>query len=170
MAEVVIMTELQVPTSDRTSETALDDRASAAVRAHASRAGRRRLSPFWWHFLQMLIVMMLGMMAAAAIFVTIVGLKTWDEVTTQYATPALLVMAAGMTVPMVVWMVYRGMGWRNSFEMAGAMVLPVIPFLCLVWFDVTRSAACGGYCAATVLAMLGLMGYRRSVYSTQMQR
>jgi hypothetical protein len=170
MAEVVIMTELQVRTSDRTSATSLGDRERAAVRGHASRGGRRRLSPFWRHFLQMLIVMMLGMMAAAAIFVTIVGLKTWDEVTTQYATPALLVMAAGMTIPMVVWMVYRGMGWRNSFEMAGAMVLPVIPFLCLVWFDVTRSAACGGYCAATVLTMLALMAYRRSVYSVQMQR
>jgi hypothetical protein len=170
MAEVAIMTKLQVRASDQASTTALDVRASAAVRGHADRGGRRRPSPFWRHFLQMLIVMMLGMMAAAAVFLTIVGLKTWDEVTTQYATPALLVMAAGMTIPMVVWMVHRGMGWRNAFEMGGAMVLPVIPFLCLVWFDVTRGAACGGYCAATVLAMLALMGYRHSVYSVQMQR
>jgi hypothetical protein len=167
---VVIVTKLEVRITDRASSAALDEQASAAVRGHARRGGRQRLSPFWRHFLQMLIVMMLGMMAAGAIFVAIVGLKTWDEVTTQYATPALLVMAAGMTVPMVVWMVYRGMGWRNSLEMAGAMVIPVIPFLCLVWFDVTKSAACGGYCAATVLAMLALMEYRRSVYSIPMQR
>ena len=38
------------------------------------------------------------------------------------------------------------------------MVLPVIPFLCLVWFDVTKSAQCGAYCAVTVLTMLALMG------------
>jgi hypothetical protein len=77
-------------------------------------------------------------------------------------------MAAGMTVPMVAWMLHRGMGWKNSFEMAAAMVLPVIPFLCLVWFDVTKSAQCGAYCAVTVVTMLALMGSRRSEYSMQM--
>jgi len=74
----------------------------------------------------------------------------------------------GMTAPMVAWMLYRGMGRRNSYEMALAMVLPVIPFLCLVWFDVTKSAQCGAYCVLTVAAMLVLMLYRRSEYSMQM--
>jgi len=73
-----------------------------------------------------------------------------------------------MTVPMVAWMMYRGMGWRNSFEMAAAMVLPVIPFLCFVWFGITESAQCGFYCAVMVIAMLALMRYRRSEYSMQM--
>jgi hypothetical protein len=95
----------------------------------------------------------------------VVGLKTWDQVTVQYPTQALLAMAAGMTIPMVAWMLFRGMGARNSAEMAAAMVLPVLPFLCLVWFDVTKSAQCGAYCALTIAAMLGLMFYRRSQYS-----
>jgi cytochrome bd-type quinol oxidase subunit 2 len=168
MAEVVIMTETQIRTSNRRSSTGVDEDPSTAARGHTGRKGRRHLSSFWRHFLQMLAVMVVGMFAAGALFVTIVGLKSWDEVTTQYATPALLVMAAGMTVPMVAWMIYRGMGWKNSTEMAAAMILPVIPFLCLVWFDVTKSAECAGYCAATVLAMLALMGYRHSVYSRQM--
>ena len=68
-----------------------------------------------------------------------------------------------MSVPMAAWMVYRGMGWRNSSEMAAAMVVPVIPFLCLVWFNVTKSAQCGGYCLIVIAAMLGLMLYRRAV-------
>jgi hypothetical protein len=112
----------------------------------------------------MLGVMAVGMIATVAIFLSIVGLKTWDEVTVEYPTQALLAMAVGMTAPMVAWMLYRGMGWKNSYEMAGAMVLPVIPFLCLVWFNVTGSAQCGAYCALTVVAMLGLMLYRRSEY------
>jgi hypothetical protein len=121
-------------------------------------------SHFWRHFLEMLGVMAVGMIATVAIFLSIVGLKTWDEVTVEYPTQALLAMAVGMTAPMVAWMLYRGMGWKNSYEMAGAMVLPVIPFLCLVWFNVTGSAQCGAYCALTVVAMLGLMLYRRSEY------
>jgi hypothetical protein len=52
--------------------------------------------------------------------------------------------------------------------MAAVMILPVIPFLCLVWFGVTKSAQCGAYCAVTVLAMLALMGYRRREYSMEM--
>jgi hypothetical protein len=60
------------------------------------------------------------------------------------------------------------LGRRNAYEMAAAMVLPVLPFLCLVWFDVTKSAQCGAYCATTIVAMLVLMRYRRSTYSMAM--
>jgi hypothetical protein len=119
-------------------------------------------------FLEMLGVMVAGMIATGAIFVAVVGLKTWGEITFVYPTQALLAMAFGMTVPMVGWMLYRAMGWKNSAEMVLAMVVPVIPFLCLVWFNVTESAQCGAYCASTVLAMLFLMRYRRSEYSMEM--
>jgi hypothetical protein len=123
---------------------------------------------FWRHFFEMLAAMAVGMAVTIAIFLSIVGLKTWDEITSVYPTQALVAMAVGMTVPMVAWMLYRGMGWRNSYEMAVAMVLPAIPFLCLVWFNVTESAACGAYCAFTVVAMLALMRYRKSEYSMEM--
>ncbi len=129
---------------------------------------KRHLSPFWRHFLEMLAAMAVGMIATGAIFLSIVGLKTWDEVTIQYPTQALLAMAAGMSIPMAAWMLHRGMGRRNAYEMAAAMILPVIPFLCLVWFDLTKSAWCGAYCAATIVAMLALMRYRRSTYSMAM--
>jgi hypothetical protein len=59
------------------------------------------------------------------------------------------------------------MGWKNTYEMTAAMIAPVIPFLCLVWFDVTQSALCGAYCAVTLVAMLALMRYRRREYSMQ---
>lgn len=126
------------------------------------------VSPFWRHFLEMLAAMVVGMLVTGAIFLSIVGLKTWDEVTLQYPTQALLAMAAGMTIPMMAWMLFRGMGRRNTYEMAAAMILPVVPFLCLVWFDVTQSAWCGAYCATTIVAMLVLMSYRRSSYSMAM--
>ena len=86
--------------------------------------GTRHLSPFWRHFLQMLAVMVGGMIASGAVLLTFVGAKTWDEVTTQYPTQALMVMAVGMTVPMAAWMLYRGMGWKNTYEMAAVMAFP----------------------------------------------
>ena len=128
------------------------------------------MSAFWRHFVQMLGAMMVGMLATAAIFLSVVGAKTWDEVTTGYPTQALLAMAAGMTIPMVVWMTYRGMACRDSLEMAAAMVLPVLPFLLLVWFDVTDSAQCGPYCVVTIAAMLAVMYHRRDHYSSGARR
>jgi hypothetical protein len=129
--------------------------------------GRRlHLSPFWRHFWQMLASMAAGMIVTGAIFLSVVGLKTWDEVTTQYPTQSLVAMAVGMTVPMAAWMLYRGMGWRNTAEMSALMLLAVVPFLCLVWFDVTKGAQCGGYCLLTVIAMLGLMRYRHAEYES----
>jgi hypothetical protein len=116
----------------------------------------------------MTAVMVVGMIASGAIFLAIVGLKTWDELTFQYPTQALVAMAAGMSIPMVAWMLYRGMGRKNSYEMAAAMVLPVIPFLCRVWSGITKSAQCGWYCALTFVTMYTLMRYHRSEYSMQM--
>lgn len=140
--------------------------------AHVHTAGiHRRVerdpSPFRRHVFQMLGVMMVGMVASAAIFLTIVGMQ-WDEATRRHPVASLLVIAFGMTVPMTAWMLYRGMGRRNSIEMAAAMAIPVIPFLCLVWFDVTSSAQCAPYCLVSIVAMLALMRYRRADYSMDM--
>jgi hypothetical protein len=164
------MTKTQVFTEVRRSAAGRDNAAGTPLVIPSGKNGKRHMSPFWRHFLQMVAVMVGGMIAAGAVFLTIVGVKSWNEVTTQYPTQALVAMAAGMTVPMVAWMVYRGMGWKNSWEMSAVMVVPVIPFLCLVWFDVTTSAQCGAYCLVTVAAMLGLMLYRRDVYSMTMAR
>jgi len=139
----------------RTSE-----RASARTDHSGHRSHLRR------HFFEMLVVMAVGMIGSAAVFLTAVQMS-WDEATVRHPMASLLVIAAGMSVPMAAWMLYRGMGRRNSAEMAAVMVIPVIPFLCLVWFNVTKSAQCGPYCLVSMVAMLGLLLYRRQEYSTE---
>jgi uncharacterized membrane protein YhaH (DUF805 family) len=158
------MAEIRAPIRDRVSSRDPRQAASPAQTIAREVRHKRRISPFWRHFLEMLAVMVVGMIAAVAVFLTIVQ-ATWDEALVQYPVQSLLVVAAGMTVPMVAWMRLRGHGWRGCTEMAAAMVVPVIPFLCLVWFNVTNSAQCGPYCVATIGAMLGLMLYRRSDYA-----
>jgi hypothetical protein len=120
-------------------------------------------SHFWRHFAEMFGVMVGGMIASAAVFLTIVQM-TWDEATREHPMASLLVIAAGMTIPMAAWMLYRGMGSRNTGEMSAAMALPAIPFLCLVWFGVTDSAFCGPYCILAIVGMLALMLWRRAAY------
>jgi hypothetical protein len=85
-------------------------------------------------------------------------------VTALYPAQILLAMTAGMSIPVVAWMLVRGMGGRNAAEMEAAIVLPVLPFLGLVWLDVTGSAVCWGYRAMAVVAVLVLLGFCRGSY------
>jgi glycerol uptake facilitator-like aquaporin len=158
MAKTRVLTRDRVSVDDprRNGGTDLAAQQKVSHKGHGSR--------FWRHFLEMILAMVVGMLAAAAIFLSMLGV-TWEEALIQYPVHSLLVVAAGMTVPMVAWMRHRGHGWRSCSEMAAAMVLPVIPFLCLVWFQATTSAQCGAYCISTILAMLGVMLYRRSEYA-----
>jgi hypothetical protein len=121
--------------------------------AHAG----HRLTPFWRHYLQMVAAMMVGMVATGAIFLSVVGLRTWEEVTLRYPTQALLAMAVGMTLPMVVWMEHVGMRRSHTYEMAAAMVISAVPCLLLVWLGITKGAACGAYCILMLLSMWAVM-------------
>lgn len=107
------------------------------------------------------------MLVTGAIFLSIVGLKTWDEVIVQYPTQAVLAMAAGRIIPMVVWMLFQGMGGMNAYEMAG-MVLPVVPSF--AWFGSTlhRAHGAGPIARRRSSQCWVLMRYRRSTYSLAM--
>ena len=120
----------------------------------------------------MAAVMVVGMIAAAALYMTIVNLlvqpTTWEEALIRYPVQSLLVVAVGMSLPMVPWMRHRGHSRRSSWEMAAVMALPVIPFACLAWFGVVEGAQCNLYCAVGFVTMLALMLYRRAEYTGAM--
>lgn len=151
----------QLETSDSALHHRNDSSQTGGVLANRHDGSRRR---FLWHLAEMVAAMMIGMFLGVGIFLSIVG-GTYPEARHQYPTAALLVMAFGMTVPMVAWMRYRGHNRRDSIEMAAAMMLPVVPFLVLLWCHVTNVALSGPYMAVSTVAMLALMIHRRDVYS-----
>jgi hypothetical protein len=61
-----------------------------------------------------------------------------------------------------------GHGTQERLRDGGSDDPPSDPVSVLVWFGITKSAWCGPYCAATIVAMLVLMRYRRSTYSMAM--
>jgi hypothetical protein len=69
---------------------------------------------------------------------------------------------AGAMPDEALWFTDVRVSWEVS---AGAMALPVIPFILLAWLDVIKGAQCGLYCLSTVVAMLALMLYRRAEYA-----
>jgi hypothetical protein len=125
---------------------------------------RLRISPFWRHFLEMFAAMWGGMAVGMPVYFGITGVSS----SLQHPAQFLVAMALSMTVPMVGWMLFRGHGWRNSTEMAAAMLVPAIPFLILGSLGAISGRASCPYMMLSTLAMLGLMFYRRDVYSKPM--
>lgn len=77
----------------------------------------------------------------------------------------MTVMAFSMTTPMVAWMRHRDHPGSVCLEMAAAMVAPAIPLCALRMADVISGGICGAYCGLSLVAMLGVMVYRRDYYS-----
>jgi hypothetical protein len=99
---------------------------------------RRRLNSPTWHFIrhyaEMVAAMFLGMAVLglpAGWALRAVG-SSWSQLNTDAPALMLLGMAFTMTVPMVVWMRYRGHGWRANTEMAASMVLSTLVALGLL--------------------------------------
>ena len=125
---------------------------------------RGHLAHFLRHLFEMVLAMMLGMFAGGAIFVAASGITAQDAIA-GHAIAWVSVMAFSMTAPMVAWMRYRGHAWSVCLEMAAVMVAPAIPLCILRMADVISGSVCGAYCGLSLVAMVGVMVYRRDYYS-----
>lgn len=158
------MVRIQAPT--RNNVSGLDQRRDISAAA----AGRRkvRISPFWLHFLEMVAAMWIGMAAGVPIFLAIMGLSSYSQGLRLHPVPSVSAMAISMALPMAAWMLFRGHGWRNSAEMAAAMIVPAIPFVIMAGLHIISGTACRAYMPLSIVAMIGLMVYRRAAYSMPM--
>jgi len=123
---------------------------------------------FFRHFLEMFAAMAVGMAIGMPIYLAVAGLSSYSEGLRLNPVPSLCAMAISMALPMAAWMIFRGHGWRNSAEMAAAMIVPAIPFVILAGLHVIAGTACRPYMPLSILAMVGLMLARWDVYSTPM--
>jgi hypothetical protein len=128
------------------------------------RRGGGHLAHFLRHLFEMVLAMMLGMFAGATIFVTATGISAGDAIE-DHSVVWVSVMAFSMTAPMVAWMRYRRHGWSACLEMAAAMIAPAIPLCILRVADLISGGICGAYCLLSLVAMVGVMVYRRDYYS-----
>jgi hypothetical protein len=122
----------------------------------------------------MAVVMGIGMFAAASVFMVVLNLAvegdvTWEQALLDYPAHALLVVAIGMSVPMIPWMRHRRHSRKSAYEMAAVMGILAIPFICLALFEVVKGAQCSVYCALGFVAMFVLMLIRREEYVSHRQ-
>ena len=138
----------------------------ATVDVKSPSAATRR---FVRHFVEMLLVMMLGMCVLGAAFGALHVLLFGSGYAAAWRDNvglAVFAMAFNMTVPMVLWMRYRGHSWERGGEMAAAMNLPVLPALVLYGAGVIpEGGVLGMQMLLMVPAMLAAMLYRKEEYS-----
>jgi deazaflavin-dependent oxidoreductase (nitroreductase family) len=92
------------------------------VAADRSAHGRSRRS-FWWHFLEMVVVMLLSMAIFGAAVSGVFALLGHGTLLHYTALRGFL-MSVYMVVGMGLWMRHRQHGWASVLEMSAAMVVP----------------------------------------------
>jgi hypothetical protein len=75
---------------------------------------------FVWHFVQMAVLMLLGM----ALLGLILSAVRQSDLHTRSAEAYALVMMASMVIPMAAFMLIRGHSRERTAEMVGAMTVP----------------------------------------------
>lgn len=132
------------------------------IAVHDDAPSRRR---FWLHFLEMVVVMFVGMgifSGLAALAFAAAG----SSVGAQAGWFRVLLMGVTMTVPMVLWMALRGHPAMRTVEMAAAMMVPTAFAAALVAAGVFGTmAGMGVQHAVMIPAMLGVMLWRYDEYA-----
>jgi hypothetical protein len=130
----------------------------------------RQVWNFARHFFEMCIAMCVGgsiLMAAAFGIATQLGRPALRE-----EAPGLAVLATAViyTLPMVAWMLFRGMDGRATAEMAAAtlavgVVLVGLAALGVMTTNDLSTWASAAFCGPACVVMLPVMLLRRDMYS-----
>ena len=132
------------------------------VRPAGTRNGR---AVFALHLAEMLLVMLLGMLVLGGAAEGALRLNGGGPSDIPAALHAA-VMAAEMTVPMVLWMRYRGHPVRHNVEMAASMVAPTALVIALHWLSAIPSGSVLLVQHAVMIpAMVAVMLWRYEHYS-----
>jgi flagellar biosynthetic protein FliP len=137
---------------------------SIPAQDHKIRDSAANVWRFILHFLEMLVAMMAGMPVFFMLRNEIPASSIYAAAFVRGTNLYGLVMGVFMTVPMVVWMIVRGHGWRHSAEMAFAMFAPVAT-LSLLGVGTSQPWISKVSHLGMLLGMLIAMLYRRDHYT-----
>jgi hypothetical protein len=137
--------------------------ATLTINAGAS-SGSGSKRAFARHFGEMVLAMLLGMVVLGGLAELVFALAG-SSLSAQPGGTQVMIMGFNMTVPMVVWMSYRGHAAARNAEMALSMIVPSVAAAALAWAGALESgAALAVQHAVMIPAMLGML-WRYQDYS-----
>lgn len=133
------------------------------------RSASRVLRPvgrFALHLGEMCVVMCLGGIALSVAFFAGAGLLGYDNLPGTAPELSVLVIALNLSVPMLVWMRLRGMGWQDTLEMSGSTMVVGLMLIAAYWMGlVARGSLIEIQTSLACPVMLAVMLLRFPVYS-----
>lgn len=93
----------------------------------------------------------------------------YPDLRQRFPELALLVTAFIYTLPMAVWMRFRGMEWHPTLEMSGATIGLAIAMIGLAWLGVVPGSGLRGlvlgFCGPACVVMFVVMLFRLNLYT-----
>jgi hypothetical protein len=140
--------------------------ASSKLVHHRPPSGRTQVGHFLRHYLEMCAAMCLGEAVLDVLFFGGAWLIWHANLISQFPELSTLVIAFNMSVPMIAWMRFRGMEWRPTLEMSGAMFVEAIVLIGVSWLGIiTKSSLVFWQEALMMPIMLIPMLFRLDLYT-----
>jgi len=121
------------------------------------------------HFLEMCVAMCAGGAILSLIVFGIPALIGAPNLREQYPELGLILVAILLTLPMAVWMRFRGMDWRPILEMSAVPIGLSIVLIGGVWAafapDRTLQTTFGTFCGISCVGMFVVMLFRLDLYT-----
>ena len=136
--------------------------------AREERVGRglRAVGRFGLHLLEMCMVMCVGAVVLSVLFFGAAGLLGYTDLPQTAPALSVLVIALNLSVPMAVWMRYRGMAWRPTLEMAGSTMVVGLALVVAYWMDlIAKDSLIEVQTSLACPVMLAVMLLRFPLYS-----
>lgn len=130
----------------------------------------RQTVNFVRHFFEMCIPMCVGGFVLYFLaFTWLPDVAGWGDLRDRFPEASLFAIALFLAAPMTAWMVFRGMPWRPTLEMA---VVPFVLALAIIalarvgalpmsWLQIRWGELCGLSC----VGMFGVMLFRLDLYT-----
>lgn len=126
----------------------------------------RRVGRFARHLAEMCVVMCAGAVVLSVLFFGGAALVGYDDLPRSAPELSVLVIAVNLSVPMLLWMRFRGMGWRHTLEMSGSTMVVGLLLIAAYWSDVVaRDSLVEIQTSLACPVMLAMMLFRFRVYS-----
>jgi hypothetical protein len=121
---------------------------------------------FILHLAEMCMVMCGGAVVLSVLFFGASALLGYDDLPRTAPALSVLAIAVNLSVPMLVWMRFRGMAWQPTLEMAGSTMVVGLLLIAAYWLDVVaRDSLVEIQTSLACPAMIAVMLLRFRLYS-----
>jgi hypothetical protein len=120
------------------------------------------------HLLEMCMVMCLGAISLSVLIFGAAALLGYIDLPQRAPVLTVLIIAINLSLPMAVWMRFRGMEWRPTLEMSGSTMVAGLLLIAAYWLGLVAKSSLmelqTGLLACPL--MFAVMLFRFRLYST----